>query len=429
MAGHPRPATSGGGTLSPPGRHGGRLVAQAFRLDADVDLVSVGAAPGAALWLQGGAGFAGQGVAATIAVAASERGDAHRHVAAQLAAIELAAGYDPAAPLPRAIGALPYDPTAGASLVIPARTVHRQADGARWVVAIEHDAPPSASPVIVTVPDGEAPTSFVVQPCRPPAWWRNLIAETTARIRAGELRKVVLARAIEVTADVPIDPRLLLRRLALTYPTCFLAHVEGFVCASPELLVSRHGDVVRAHPMAGTAPRLGDPAADAQLAARLLANASYRHEHQLTIDMVHDTLLDWSSYLDAEPEPTVVAVANVQHLATLVEGRLSRPEPSVLELVGALHPTPAVGGDPRDVALELQAHCEQLDRGRYGGPVGWVDQAGNGEWAVGIRSAELAGNVARLYAGNGIVADSDPATEFAETQAKLQALLGALIRP
>ena len=239
---------------------------------------------------------------------------------------------------------------------------------------------------------------------------------------------LVLARELVVTSDRPIDPRVVLRRLRAGYPRCYVSFVDGFGCASPELLVSRHGDVVRAHPMAGTAPRLGDPAADARLAASLLANPNYRNEHQLTIDMVHETLLGWCSFLDAEPEPSVVAIANVQHLATLVEGRLSRPEPSVLELVTALHPTPAVGGDPTAVALDLQRELEALDRRRYAGPVGWVDADGNGEWAVGIRAAEFAGDTVRVYAGNGIVADSDPGTELAETQAKFAAMLGALLR-
>jgi menaquinone-specific isochorismate synthase len=145
--------------------------------------------------------------------------------------------------------------------------------------------------------------------------------------------------------------------------------------------------------------------------------------------MVHDTLLPWCSYLDEEAEPSVVAMANVQHLATRLEGRLSSPAASVLELVGALHPTPAVGGSPREVALALIAELEQLDRGRYAGPVGWVDAAGNGTWAVGIRSAELQGTTARVFAGVGVVADSDPHSELAETRAKMQALLSALVRP
>jgi menaquinone-specific isochorismate synthase len=189
------------------------------------------------------------------------------------------------------------------------------------------------------------------------------------------------------------------------------------------------GDVVRAQPLAGTAPRGGDPASDARLAASLLASTKDREEHRITIDSLHDVLLPFCSYLDEEPEPSIVAVANVQHLATTVEGRLSNPPASALELASVLHPTPAVGGDPKDAALACIREEEGLDRGRYAGPVGWSDAAGNGRWAVGIRSAEVEGPIARVFAGNGIVADSDPTTELAETRAKLQAMLGAIVRP
>ena len=193
--------------------------------------------------------------------------------------------------------------------------------------------------------------------------------------------------------------------------------------------MSRTGDTVRAHPMAGTTPRGGDPTTDARLAASLLASTKDREEHQITIDMVWDTLLPFSSYVDSEPEPSIVAVANVQHLATMVEGRLSHPPASVLELVAALHPTPAVAGWPLAPALEYIAAHEGIDRDRYAGAVGWVDAAGNGTWAVAIRSAIVEGTTARLFAGVGVVADSDPAAELAETEAKFQAVLSAIVRP
>jgi menaquinone-specific isochorismate synthase len=257
------------------------------------------------------------------------------------------------------------------------------------------------------------------------------VARATKAMRhapEGGLSKVVLAREVRVEADVAFDRAVVLERLRRAYPGCFLFHVDGFVGASPELLVSRSGDVVRAQPMAGTAPRGGDPATDARLAASLLASPTYRHEHQITIDMVFDTLIGWCSYLDYEPEPSVVAVANVQHLATLVEGRLSQPAPSILELVAALHPTPAVNGWPRDAARTWIEEHEGLDRNRYAGTVGWVDAHGNGTFAVSIRCADIDGTTARLVAGNGIVADSDPDTELAETQVKLQAMLNALAR-
>jgi menaquinone-specific isochorismate synthase len=279
------------------------------------------------------------------------------------------------------------------------------------------------------LPRESQPSRFTVEPSRSPESWCELVEQATKAMSDGRLRKVALAREVVVTADAPFDRGGVLQRLRTTYPGCHLYSVDGFIGASPELLVSRSGDIVRSHPMAGTAARGGDPASDARLAASLLASTKDREEHQITIDMVHDTLLNWCSYIDYEAEPSIVPVANVQHLATLVEGRLSRPAPSVLELVQALHPTPAVCGSPRDEALAFILEHEGFDRGRYAGAVGWVDREGNGSWAVSLRCAALDGPVARLYAGNGIVADSDPETELAETRAKLQAMLSALVRP
>jgi menaquinone-specific isochorismate synthase len=326
---------------------------------------------------------------------------------------------------PVAFGALPFDRRREASVRIPALIWGQAEDGTRWRTEIGA-VPAGADAETWSSPE---PATFSVAAARPPAWWQDLVVRTTKAIAEGPLHKVVLAREVTVTADAPIRPATVVARLRTAYPGCIVAAVDGFVGASPELLVSRTGDMVRAHPMAGTAQRGGDPSADARLAASLLASTKDRQEHQITIDMVHETLLPWCSYLDDEAEPSVVAVANVQHLATMVEGRLSSPAPSVLELVWALHPTPAVAGWPRDLAVDwIDAH-EELDRARYAGPVGWVDARGNGAWAVGIRSAEVDGTTARVFAGNGIVADSDPDTELAETRAKLQALLSAIVRP
>ena len=191
------------------------------------------------------------------------------------------------------------------------------------------------------------------------------------------------------------------------------------------------GDMIRSHPLAGTAPRTGDPTADARIAAALIGSMKDQVEHRVVIDVVHDTLLPYCSYLDWAPEPSIVKVANVQHLGSQAEGRLSKPLPTVIELVRALQPTPAVGGYPTDRAVELITAVEGFERGLYGGTVGWVDGAGNGRWAVTLRCAELSDDrrSARLVAGGGIVADSEPLSELAETQAKFQAMLSAIVRP
>jgi isochorismate synthase len=403
----------------------GTLVARTRRVDHDLDLLALAGGDGV-LFERARIGLAGRGVALQVPVAAAD--DA-------LAAIHADDEVDAPGTGAVAFGALPFRRDPSAVLTVPEVVWGRAEDGTRWVTTIQASG---AEAVDVASGHGahsglgpRAPGRVTVRPVRSADWWCELVASATKAMReAGPdgLRKVVLARELTVEADVPFDRAAILDRLRTAYPGCFLFHVDGFLGASPELLVGRTGDVVRAQPMAGTAPRGGDPTTDARLGAALLASATYRHEHQITIDMVHDTLLPWCSYLDYEAEPSVVGVANVQHLATLVEGRLSQPAPSIVELVAALHPTPAVNGWPRDLAYEWIAEHEGFDRGRYAGAVGWVDGRGNGTWAVSIRCADIAGTTARLYAGNGIVADSDPATELAETQAKLQAVLSALTR-
>lgn len=401
------------------------LVARTRRVDHDLDLTALAGGDGVLLE-RSRVGVAGRGVALRVTVADAD---------AVLRSIAVDDDADVPGSGPVAFGALPFRRDAAAPLVIPEVVWGRADDGTRWRTTIGpsesaiHDRDDLAHPMPPS--QAEVPGRISVAPVRSADWWCELVASATKAMReAGPdgLRKVVLARELLVEADVAFDAAAVLARLRAAYPGCFLFHVDGFLGASPELLVGRSGDVVRAQPMAGTAPRGGDPSTDARLGAALLASPTYRHEHQITIDMVHDTLLPWCSYLDYEAEPSVVGVANVQHLATLVEGRLSQPAPSVLELVAALHPTPAVNGWPRDLAYDWIAEHEGFDRGRYAGAVGWVDSRGNGTWAVSIRCAQLEGPTARLYAGNGIVADSDPATELAETQAKLQAVLSALTR-
>lgn len=404
----------------------GQLVARTRRVDHDLDLLALAGADGMLLE-RSRCGLAGRGAALHVDLA---------DVGSALAAIAVDDQVGAPGTGPVAFGALPFRLEAGAPLVIPDVVWGRAEDGTRWVTTIQPGAgDPEIDPALLSRPasaeHGAAPGRVTVAPVRSAEWWCELVATATKAMSEagpGGLSKVVLAREVMVESDVPFDKAALLALLRASYPGCFLFHVDGFLGASPELLVSRSGDIVRAQPMAGTAPRGGDPATDARLGAALLASPTYRHEHQITIDMVYDLLLPWCSYLDYEAEPSVIGVANVQHLATLVEGRLSQPAPSVVDLVTAIHPTPAVNGWPREQAYEWIAQNEGFDRGRYAGAVGWVDGRGNGTWAVSIRCAEVSGSTARICAGNGIVAESDPATELAETQAKLQAMLGALTR-
>lgn len=401
-------------------------VARTRRIDADFDLLDVAGADGV-VFEKGADGLAGRGEALRLEI---PRLDVEHLVEVQRTLASMAC--DDAVQRPGtgavAFATLPFDPSAAAAFVVPEVVVGRAADGTRWVTTVGADAAPEPE---LTAPEAREPrpTRYDVAGVQDVDAWMATVEDATKRITSGDFDKVVLAREVRVTADVALPRLALLHRLRRAFPGCFTFAVGELVGASPELLVSRAGETVRAHPMAGTTPRGGDPTTDARLAAGLLASTKDREEHQITIDMVWETLLPFSSYVDSEPEPSIVAVANVQHLATMVEGRLSHPPASVLELVAALHPTPAVAGWPLAPALEYIAANEGIDRDRYAGAVGWVDAAGNGTWAVGIRSAIVEGPVARLFAGVGVVAGSDPAAELAETEAKFQAVLSAIVRP
>jgi menaquinone-specific isochorismate synthase len=385
-------------------------------LEQDVDLNGFARGDGW-LFVRDGVGLAGRGVAVRVTA-----GDAP----ALLRSIERRDSVGQPGCGPVAIGALPFDPDAEGSLVIPSVVVGKGPDGHRWLTTIddaEVDLTPPAPPVASA---GE----FSVAPGVSVPTYLAAVAAARDAVRRGEITKAVIARDVVVRASDPIDVHAVLLRLRASFGSSYRYSIDGLIGASPELLVGRHGDVVRSHPLAGTAPRTGDPVTDARLAADLIASMKNQVEHRVVIDVVHDALLPYCSYLDWEPEPSIVAVANVQHLGTLIEGRLSEPAPNVLELARLLSPTPALGGDPRKEALALIAAVEGLERGRYGGAVGWVDADGNGTWAVAIRCAELSGDrrQARLFAGGGIVAESDPHAELAETQAKFQAMLSAILR-
>jgi len=337
---------------------------------------------------------------------------------------------------PVAIGAYRFRPngTASPELVIPRRTVRRDHRGTTW--RLDSNAPGEEagdrSP-FEPVGGGAAHEPFADMQLRgvPPGDdYRAAVAEAVARIRRGELRKVVLARTIEVSAERELDPKLLAGRLRAVDPDAYTFAAptgEGvLVGASPELLVSRRGHEVRSNPLAGSAPRSGDPEEDRANADALITSSKEREEHAIVVDAVAETLRPFCEELAWDPEPVLRETPNVWHLSTNFRGALRDPAPTALELVAALHPTPAVAGEPRETALATIEELEPFDRGRYAGPVGWVDADGDGEWAIALRCAELRGNRAVLYAGAGIVADSDPVRELDETERKFRAFLDAL---
>jgi isochorismate synthase len=259
------------------------------------------------------------------------------------------------------------------------------------------------------------------------AAWRGAVLAALEAIGTGRLDKVVLAREAAVEGERPFPRAELLRRLRRrSGGSTFLYASGGFVGASPELLVRRQGRVAISRPMAGTVPRGDSAAAEADGLARLTGSAKEAVEHRLVVDAVAEGLAKAADRVEVG-RPEVVRLTTVAHLATEITAELTGPLPTALELAGLLHPTPAVGGSPRDAALVAIAALEPFDRGCYAGPVGWVDRAGDGEWAVALRGASLDGRHARLLAGAGIVPGSDPDAEWAETEHKLRAMLEVLL--
>ena len=392
------------------------MIAHTTALASDLDLNDVACGDGY-LFVREGVGFAGRGVAARVPI-----DDAVEF----LAAIE---HHDEVGDTngPIALGALPFLPGARATLVVPAVVVAKDGRGRAWVTRID-DADGS---LVGAPPPTPTACSYTLRPLVAVDHYLAAVAAARDAVRAGRMDKAVIARPIAVESDQPIDVHAVLLRLKATFGSSHRFSIDGFIGASPELLVEVDGDIVRSFPLAGTTRTTGDAELDAKLAAELQASAKNQIEHRAAIEMVRDTLLPYCSYLDWAPEPEIVKVANVQHLGSQAEGRLSHPTPTVIELVRALQPTPAVGGYPREEAIDLIRSVEGFERGLYGGAVGWVDGKGNGRWAVSLRCAELSDDrrTARLVAGGGIVADSDPRSELAETQAKFQAMLSAIVRP
>jgi menaquinone-specific isochorismate synthase len=257
--------------------------------------------------------------------------------------------------------------------------------------------------------------------------WMAVVAEAVGRIAAGELEKVVLARDLVATAEAPIDVRWPLRRLAESYPMCWTFHVDGMFGATPELLVRRERGLVTSRVLAGTIRRSGDDQRDLALAARLARSSKDLEEHEYAVRSVAEALEPHCSSMNVPETPFVLHLPNVMHLASYVAGVVhDAATVTSLQLVEALHPSAAVGGTPTHTAVRLIAELEQMDRGRYAGPVGWMDATGDGEWGIALRSASVEGNTVRLFAGCGIVADSDPEAELAETQGKFVPVRDAL---
>jgi|AntRauTorckE6833_2_1112554.scaffolds.fasta_scaffold01048_18 menaquinone-specific isochorismate synthase len=394
----------------------------------------------------GGLELAGAGVAARVTADGIDRFGTVRDTAT--AAFAGADCTDAAAPRPRFVGGFAFladhEPTGtwrgfpSASFVLPAVQLTRTDDGT-WLTVNEYG--PEVSPEAVERrldeavesvadlpkmrPAGEPPGVTGTRRTTPKADWLSQVTDAVARIDAGDLEKVVLACALEVDLAAPVDLPGVLERLRRRYPNCYRFLVQptetgGFLGAPPERLVAKTGRAVETEALAGSVGRGGTPEADAELAQSLVESSKIQHEQGLVVDAICEQLAPLGEV--REGEQRVRKLDNIQHLQTPISATLDA-DAHVLDIVAALHPTPAVGGLPPDVAADTIREVETFERGWYAAPVGWFDAAGDGEFLVGIRSGVAGGQQATLFAGNGIVRDSNPQEEWDEIQLKYRPLL------
>jgi menaquinone-specific isochorismate synthase len=416
----------------------GRLVVRTVTVPDPGNLLERLPQPAVVAWVHHGAGLAGWGEAVRVTLPAGE----DRFTAGEkwLRSVFDAADVDDQVRVrgsgPVAFGTFTFDASSdGSVLIVPRVILGRDGRGLAWLTTVTEpgETPPSGWPeggTALTEPEALQWSEGSL----PGPRWEQAVADAVTAIKAGSLRKVVLARDVFATAAEPIDARVLLQRLARRYPDCFTFACDGMVGATPELLVSRDGRQVSALVLGGTLPRGADPAQDLALGEELLASAKNHEEHAYAVVSIREALEPLCETLHVDARPSLLKFPNLQHLGTRVRGTLAasgnQATPrSALALAAAVHPPAAVCGTPAAVALDLIRELEHMDRERYAGPVGWVDADGNGEWGIALRSAQLSGRTARLFAGCGIVAGSEPAAELAETLVKLKPMRDALEDP
>jgi menaquinone-specific isochorismate synthase len=418
----------------------GRLDVRTVPVADPGDLIARLPGPEALAWVRRGDGLVGWGIAAKITLPAGQDRFASgekwlrevfdgAHVADQVGGPGTG---------PVAFGSFTFDPASDGSVLVVPATVLGRSEGSAWLTTIQPADRPAAGPG----PASHAPAGLPAPapPVMPTGvrWadgsltapqWERAVAAAVAAIAAGRLRKVVLALELNATTAADIDARVLLSRLAGRYQDCYTFACDGLVGATPELLIRRTDSELYSLVLAGTMPRGGSPETDRALGSALLASAKDQEEHQYAVADVRAALQPLCADLEVDAKPSLLRLANVQHLATQVNGRLAAGEAgshSALALAAALHPTAAICGTPAETAMELIRELEGMDRGRYSGPVGWVDARGNGEWGIALRCGLVTGRTARLFAGCGIVADSDPPAEVAEAQTKFWPMRYAL---
>lgn len=374
----------------------------------------------AVAWVKGGEGLVGWGELARLEVKGTdtfiEAGRWWREQVAELDVVD-----DVSLPGTGAVlfGSGAFDIRTGASAFVIPRFVLGRAGGRTWLTGPTGQTPPLrvdevSGPGAIRYADGALSA----------AAWISSVASAVARLRAGDLDKVVLARDLMAMTENPIDPRRLLRRLAERWTDCWTYALDGLIGATPELLLRRTGRTVTSRVLAGTAAR-GGLARDDAIGRELLASAKNQGEHRFAVASLAETLAPYCRSLDVPSEPHLHVLPTLMHLATDVRGELVG-DPDLLSMIDAVHPTAAVCGTPRKQAMDLIGELEGMDRGRYAGPIGWTDAAGNGEFGIALRCAQVERRALRLFGGGGIMAESDPEAELAEAQLKMLAIRDAL---
>ncbi|MFC5380804.1 isochorismate synthase [Aquipuribacter nitratireducens] len=421
-------------------RPAGRLVSRTVGLDDPgplLDLLPPGDAEPLA-WVRRGEGLVGWGRAARIRTSGPDRfADAERRWRELLGGSVVRDEVRLRGTGPVAFGSFAFaDASASESVLEVPETVVGHRDGRWWLTRTTVQAPGARAaaelpgPVEAPAPHGrpEPPRDVTFADGSVTSTeWELLVAAAVARIGRGDVDKVVLARDLLARASAPLDVRSVLQRLAAAYPATWTFHVDGLVGATPEMLVRTHVRLVASRVLAGTIRRTGDDEHDLALAASLARSSKDLGEHEYAVRSVVEALEPFCAGTNVPESPFVLHLANVMHLATDVTGVL-RDGVSSLRLAAALHPSAAVCGTPTGAAAGLIADLEGMDRGRYAGPVGWLDADGDGEWGIALRCGQLGDDATevRLFAGCGIVDGSDPAAELAESTAKLVPMRDAL---
>ena len=380
-------------------------------------------------WVRRGDGLVGWGTAARIDVTGPDQVAAAQAAWAALvdrAVVRDEIGLPGTGPV--AFGSFAFDPTtADGVLVVPAVLVGRR-DGQTWLTTVGPAATRRTTVSVAAPVRAPGPVRYSYGALDPQTWAAR-VADAVAVIRSGGADKVVLARDVVARTTEPLDVRWALDRLARRYDTCWTFCVDGLVGATPELLVRAERGLVTSRVLAGTIQRTGDDEADLARAGVLAHSSKDLEEHEYAVRSVAGALAPYCTSANVPDVPFVLSLPNVLHLASDITGVLARPTTGSLGMVAALHPSAAVCGTPAPTAADLIRELEQMDRGRYAGPVGWTGADGDGEWGIALRCAQVDPTdprTVRLFAGCGVVAASDPVAELAESQAKLEPMRYAL---